>query len=456
MEENQNKEIKGIRIDFVNAAMLTISCVMFFMVLINTIQISHCYNELNAATNNYIVSEEAAAQFNDASDYLTNQVRLYVMTSNLEYAENYFTEINESRRREQAIQRLLELNTNPDTLQHLQNALDYSNELAEREIYAMKLISEAQFFNPELLPEEIVATELAPEDQALSRENKIRSAENLVFSETYEKSKNKISENASYFISSITQNTYDVQQTYTQKLQEVLMLQRLLLIMLFIINLLTFLMIIILIIKPLRVYVKNIKEDHEMEITGSYEFRYLALTYNDIYELNAANQQMLRSKAEHDPLTGIMNRAGFEKLQNSLKNSTSPLALLLIDVDKFKGINDTYGHEIGDAMLKKVAHLLNSHIRSNDFAIRMGGDEFAVVMIDVTPEMKYIIKHKIDSINRQLQTPKDGLPVSSISVGVSFSEKGFSDSLYHNSDLALYQVKEKGRCGCGFYDNLSN
>ena len=188
-----------------------------------------------------------------------------------------------------------------------------------------------------------------------------------------------------------------------------------------------------------------------LEIAGSYEFKYLALTYNDIYEVNIANEAMLRHKAEHDPLTGVINRGGFDQMSQLLKVQKSPMALLLIDVDKFKQVNDNYGHEMGDQVLKKVAGLLRDSFRSNDHVARLGGDEFAVIMVDGTPEQEDLIREKISHINSILKNPEEGCPEVSLSVGVAFSKAGFTDDLYRNSDSALYQVKEHGRCGCDFY-----
>ena len=127
------------------------------------------------------------------------------------------------------------------------------------------------------------------------------------------------------------------------------------------------------------------------------------------------------------------------------------MALLLIDVYKFKQVNDGYGHETGDLVLKKVAGILRDSFRSNDYVARLGGDEFAVLMVEATPQQETRIRNKVNYINRVLKNPEDGLPEVSLSVGVAFSAKGFTEDLYRNTDSALYQVKEHGRCGCDFY-----
>ena len=127
-----------------------------------------------------------------------------------------------------------------------------------------------------------------------------------------------------------------------------------------------------------------------------------------------------------------------------------PLAFLIIDVDKFKLVNDNFGHEVGDLVLKKVAKLLQESFRATDYPARIGGDEFAVILTDMTVEMQPVIEGKIQKMNEILMNPEDGLPQVSLSVGGAFSEKGFTEDLYKRADVALYEVKEHGRCGCRF------
>ena len=145
-----------------------------------------------------------------------------------------------------------------------------------------------------------------------------------------------------------------------------------------------------------------IKNNNFLEITGAYEFKYLAATYNNVYEMTLEQQNMLRQKAERDALTGLLNRQSFEQLKDQLAASTEHLAFLLIDVDVFKSINDNYGHDMGDQALIKVANLLDENFRRGDYVMRIGGDEFAVLMGKMDPRNKQTISEKIDLINDRL------------------------------------------------------
>jgi diguanylate cyclase (GGDEF)-like protein len=158
-----------------------------------------------------------------------------------------------------------------------------------------------------------------------------------------------------------------------------------------------------------------------------------------------------RWEAGHDTLTGLLNRAGYQNIGDELKNSNQPIALLVIDVDRFKEINDTYGHKVGDKALMRVATTLMQGFRSEDYVIRYAGDEFVVIMTNFSIMGKHVIAAKVDGINTLLQNPTEDTPKLSISVGIAFSDKGFDESLFVKADKALYSTKKNGRCGYSFY-----
>ncbi|MBR4424135.1 MAG: diguanylate cyclase, partial [Mailhella sp.] len=101
---------------------------------------------------------------------------------------------------------------------------------------------------------------------------------------------------------------------------------------------------------------------------------------------------------------------------------------------------------------KKVAFKLLSSFREEDFVFRIGGDEFAVIMVYAKPELKPVVERKIRDCNDFLMSPEDGPPEVSLSVGVAFSGSGGgSGSIYKDADTALYQVKARGRNGVAFF-----
>lgn len=452
MEEKKKKQVRGIRISTVNMIMIFISCALYVLLITATVRVSDRYKDVHSSMDDYIAFEENEALLTDGSAYLTEQVRLYTVTLEPQYMEAYFTEANVTKRRETALEELKTSHEGNKAYEYLAEALGHSNDLMNDEIYAMRLISEAQGYPEDRLPEEVQAVPLNDGDQNMSQEEMIRKAREIVFGTSYQEVKTRISDSVNSSVESIHEMTHQQMLGDAEELESTMAVQRRLISILFVETIATFLLIIMLIIKPLRVYVNCIKEEKMMEITGSYEFKYLALTYNDIFEIKNANEAMLRYRAEHDPLTGIVNRGGFEQLKNMFRVKDVALGLLIVDVDKFKLVNDGYGHEVGDQVLKKVAAFLKDGFRATDYPARIGGDEFAVILTSMSEEMQGAVERKIAEMNDRLMHPNDGLPQVSLSVGGAFSENGFTDDLYQKADAALYVVKENGRCGCRFYE----
>lgn len=203
------------------------------------------------------------------------------------------------------------------------------------------------------------------------------------------------------------------------------------------------------IVHPLLEYNESIRHGVIAPIHGAAELRALAETYNSIYEENEEREILMKHQAEHDSLTELLNRRSFDQILSLYEKDRSSFALILADVDVFKQINDTCGHDTGDRILKRVAALLHTAFRSIDYVCRIGGDEFAVIMVDMSRELYYTIPDKIAEINGLLAVPEDGLPTVSLSAGVAFSdENGFRGSLFRAADSALYTAKAHGRCGC--------
>ena len=338
----------------------------------------------------------------DGSDYLTEQVRLYAVTMDRECMDAYFEEAYTVRRRDTALEQMKDYHISSEDYGYLEQALENSNRLMEREIYAMKLISVAQGYDMDSLPADVREMELKEADAALDREEMIEKAQDMVFGDGYRQEKESINGNVAYFLDAIVEDTLQNQRDSVLKLKRTMTEQRILITILFIENILTFFLIIILVIKPLKIYIKNIEGQKKLSVSGSYEFKYLALTYNDIYELNATNEAMLSYRAEHDALTGIMNRGAFDRLQVFLRDKDGYLGLMIIDVDKFKLVNDGYGHEMGDRVLKMVAKLLEENFRATDYPARIGGDEFAVILTDAMPKIQEVVAEKVRFIPRTI------------------------------------------------------
>ena len=161
----------------------------------------------------------------------------------------------------------------------------------------------------------------------------------------------------------------------------------------------------------------------------------------------------LAHQASHDPLTGVRNRAFFEaQLQRSLRHgleSGERVAVLFVDVDRFKTINDELGHEAGDAVLRGIASRLKSSVRESDLVARLGGDEFAIVMKPLG-EAKHAVALAETirlSIAEPISLPSDGCLTASLSIGIAIFPDHAIDaaSLLRNADAAMYRAKRHER-----------
>ena len=241
-----------------------------------------------------------------------------------------------------------------------------------------------------------------------------------------------------------------IQGVGVDDLERLVLRQEVLTVLLLGVTLMTILSVAFLILWPMREYISRIRDYKLLRMRGAYELRYLAEAYNLIYEENQKHNDALRYQVEHDHLTGLYNRGAFEKIRNEYAGGDA--ALMLIDVDKFKDVNDIYGHDVGDRVLQKVSGLLAQGFRASDYPCRIGGDEFAVIMTETTPELRGIILDKLEQVKSGLRDTSDGLPEATLSIGVAFSSdcKPGQD-LFKLADAALYRIKERGRNGCAFY-----
>ena len=175
------------------------------------------------------------------------------------------------------------------------------------------------------------------------------------------------------------------------------------------------------------------------------------LTYGNVTEL-ADQAESLERLACIDGLTGLNNRRHFLALAENewsrFQRYGRPLALLMIDIDFFKSVNGTYGHDAGDAVLKAVAEWLQRSKRSSDIAGRLGGEEFALILPEATLDRAVSAAERFRSLIADRPIAALGRQISiTISVGVGVAEAGMGgfEDLLKCADVALYEAKDSGR-----------
>ena len=442
----------GIQLRTANIFFAVIAFIAAVVLFVSDVAVSKGYRRMETASDRYISAQLAASDMVSGSDYLTDRVRCFVVTGEVQYLHDFFEEVEVTQRRDKAVENLERLlgEDKSGALANLNSALDLSNELVKTEYQAMRLMLEAGDYDLSYIPDEIKSIQLSEEDLMLEPAQLKEKAQRLVFDNDYMHHKDRIRENVSLCTQSLIRSS-------SQELEEASTRLSLL------VNVLTaatvaFLLIVMGIVaiislqirKPLTRMVELMQKQETIPPTGVEELRFVARTYNQILEQNRSTQDKLSHEASHDALTGLFNRGAYDLLIQNV--DTEHMALVIADVDKFKQINDTYGHAVGDRVLKRVADVLRHSFRSVDIICRFGGDEFVVVMTRANSSMKQLVINKMNQANEILQNPKDDLPKISLSVGVAFSDRANpKGDIFTDADAALYQVKESGKMGVRVY-----
>ena len=439
----------GIRLRWVHIIIIIFTAVISFFMLYETFRFSAAFEDVTGATDEYIELQKDADGLMNASDYLTQEVQNFTVTAEKIHLIHYFEEAEETKRREKAIEKMKDITGEGTAYKFLHNAMNESLDLMQTEYYAMKLITIA--CEIEYIPDEVEKVELTKQDAALSNSEKIKLAQRMVHDTTYHRKKEVIRTNMESCLVELEKQTHIIQNEANEKLETRLNAIRVIIFIQLAIIIVILIMTSVLVILPMLRGVHSIKKDEKLPVKGAYEFRYLAKTYNSMYEAFKKSIASLNYEASHDKLTGLYNRAGYDVLSRSVDLGTT--AVLMIDADKFKDINDQYGHDVGDKILQKFARVLRKTFRSEDYICRIGGDEFVVFMMHVTDELRDLIILKTKQINSALADVSDELPPASASIGIAFGHDAPDmETLLKHADEALYKVKENGRGGGYFYD----
>lgn len=175
-------------------------------------------------------------------------------------------------------------------------------------------------------------------------------------------------------------------------------------------------------------------------------------------------QEKVKHMAYHDSLTSLPNRANIEEYLEAnmpmAKRNNTDMAILFIDIDNFKTINDTLGHDVGDGFIKECSKILKNSIRKSDILARVGGDEFVIVLqtLDSDHNANKVCESIISQFQEPIQTKSAKLNIT-MSIGVSMFPDDAEDyiTLFKYADLAMYKAKENGKNNFQFYSkNLSS
>lgn len=211
---------------------------------------------------------------------------------------------------------------------------------------------------------------------------------------------------------------------------------------------------------PIVILTGNDSNKHEIKALqeGATDFLRKPITPEIVYvrvgnilKLQAATRE-LRILAQTDPLTGAYNRRHFWEIGSAetqrYKRYNSIFSVMMLDIDHFKNVNDTYGHDVGDIAIKKTVEIIKNELRIEDTLGRLGGEEFAVILPETKNDKASFVAERIRAAISKLQinTEKGGLAFT-LSIGIAeinLDDKIIDDVIKHADD-ALYEAKETGR-----------
>lgn len=205
--------------------------------------------------------------------------------------------------------------------------------------------------------------------------------------------------------------------------------------------------------KMLKETEKVIEETHAMEQSQKHFEKQIVSVMAEIDTLRKELDQV-KEESKIDTLTGISNRKAFDaKLEHTIlksRENNKPFSLLILDIDHFKKFNDTYGHLVGDKVLRYVAGSFKDNVKGNDFVARFGGEEFAIILPDTNINGALIVSQQIREAISAGKLTEKGAETSygriTISIGTTqFRASDLSHELLSRADKALYLAKERGR-----------
>ena len=449
--EYRQRRKPNVRIRVVGAICATIA---FALAITALVLLSHVFevNEQSLeAHSKYSECSQAASDLMAASDYLTNAARLFVVSGERAELDNYLREVNVVDRRTISVETLMEDFGGTRAYTALVNANAESHSLSNREFYAMRLAADA--YGLDDLPAELVNVNLKEEDDAHPTKEKRALAEEMVMGDQYQLGKDIIITQVGICATELIEDIRQEEHAGSTRLAELLHWLRIIVFALLAIIAIILFVVFYYVVAPLADCAVRIGRGEALTLNGAHELCVVSDAYNDMFEDISHKNELLTYEASHDALTDVLNRGSYDHI---LGERWSTCALALVDVDRFKEFNDDYGHAAGDKILQSVATALHDAFRTGDYVCRIGGDEFAVIVVDVTAADHDMILGALRSARSSLRsTPREDLPSVTISCGVAFGAdvEGGRDGLYRAADVALYDAKRNGRDGISFFDD---
>ena len=440
----------GIRLSRVNIVLLAVTVIGSIGMIIATNRLNSAYQQLIEETGKYINTQQDAGMIEEFSGSMLSESRSFLQTGDPAHVMAFYSQMD-------VIRRQLDSSGTSETKgtaasdRYLEEAVEAFRTLAEQDAYAMRLKAETLPVSLGSYPAEFAGTEIRPEDAALDAEQKLAKAQEILDRTDYSAIRSRLSDRVDASHRAASETVQQQMGVTTARIRQELLLLRTFGMAFLVIAVLAMLSNLLLIILPINRSVSNLDNREEIPEQGSFEMRNLARVYNEVLRDSTEKQEELEYSATHDALTGVYNRAAFDREYDRCRNDR--IGIAIVDVDGFKHYNDVYGHDVGDHVLRRVTETIGSKFRKEDHISRIGGDEFVIIMKNTGSAQSEDIKLKIDEINEELvKERRKGMPPISVSVGAAFWDReNPGPDILKDADKALLQMKQNGKLGCRIY-----
>ena len=440
----------GIRLSRVNIVLLAVTVIGSIGMIIATNRLNSAYQQLIEETGKYINTQQDAGMIEEFSGSMLSESRSFLQTGDPAHVMAFYSQMDVIRRQLDG-SGTLETKGTAASDRYLEEAVEAFRTLAEQDAYAMRLKAETLPVSLGSYPAEFAGTEIRPEDAVLDAEQKLAKAQEILDRTDYSAIRSRLSDRVDASHRAASETVQQQMGVTTARIRQELLLLRTFGMAFLVIAVLAMLSNLLLIILPINRSVSNLDNREEIPEQGSFEMRNLARVYNEVLRDSTEKQEELEYSATHDALTGVYNRAAFDREYDRCRNDR--IGIAIVDVDGFKHYNDIYGHDVGDHVLRRVTETIGSKFRKEDHISRIGGDEFVIIMKNTGSAQSEDIKLKIDEINEELvKERRKGMPPISVSVGAAFWDReNPGPDILKDADKALLQMKQNGKLGCRIY-----
>ena len=440
-ESRSGEKNGGIRLNHLNILLICVGLILVVFMAVSMYRTTTSVKDVVSFTNSYLASQQTGGMLHEFDGNLADQAMAFVQSGEPGPAKAY--EAQRDIINAQLDTYDSEASVSEASYEEFRKAEKAFRSRCEAQERAMRLVADTlpkPLF--EALPAFLQERELSAEDQALSPEEKKTTAVALLTAEDYTALRTAIRESVDL---SHRKSSEDGQAKANETFARVMGIvrnQTVLVLLLLCVAVAALLLNRLLILRPMQKSVDSLDRHQPIPEKGCYEMRHLARVYNDVLKDNEDKKEALAYTATHDPLTGVYNRAAFDKTYRKLEKQAH-VGIVVVDVDHFKQYNDEFGHDIGDRVLCTAVEAMKRHFRSVDHISRIGGDEFCVIMPGSDYCQAEMICNKIRQINRELSENNGDLPPVTITAGIAFWDRPCPQgSLFKDADSALLEMKK--------------